>query len=181
MLNDMWEFNPSTNQWTWVTGPSTAGTAGVYGVIGQGSGTPANNPSAREGAATWTDSATGRLWMFGGGGFDSTGVGTTSSGGGELNDLWSFNPATQQWAWMGGPSVAGGAGVFAVAQSSPGAPNFSILSTPGARMWGTGFWVQPSGSPNGTFWLFGGNGVDQELVNGSLNDLWTISLTVPAP
>ena len=49
-LNDLWEFNPSTKQWTWMGGSSTVGNRrgqpGVYGT----SGTPAagNIPGGRE-------------------------------------------------------------------------------------------------------------------------------------
>ena len=205
ILNDMWKFDPSVKQWTWVAGSNAAGGTSVqnYGVIG----TAGSYPSARAGAAAWTDTATGRLWMFGGGGFDSTAVSTTSTGGGDLSDLWSFNPSTGKWAWMGGPSVAGAAGIFAAPQAyyaMPGSSqysgltgaNYSQISTPGARMWGTVWWVQPattvysnwainsSGSCSascGTMWLFGGSGVDQQLTNGSLNDLWTIGVNIAAP
>ncbi len=49
-LNDLWEFNPSTNEWTWMGGSSTVGSnggqSGVYGTLG----TPAagNIPGGRE-------------------------------------------------------------------------------------------------------------------------------------
>ena len=69
---------------------------GTYGVLGQ----PAtgNIPGSRWSAATWTD-ANGNLWLFGGQGYDA------SDPEGILNDLWEFNPSTNQWAWMGGSST----------------------------------------------------------------------------
>src|SRR6202034_1061606 len=57
-LNDLWEFDPSNSQWTWISGSDTAGShggqPGVYGALGQ----PAagNTPGSRNDAATWTDS-----------------------------------------------------------------------------------------------------------------------------
>jgi N-acetylneuraminic acid mutarotase len=87
ILNDLWEFNPATNLWTWVNGsntlPTSGGQPGIYGT----EGVPAagNVPGAREGAAGWIDSS-GDLWLFGGEGYDSNGV------GGQLNDLWRYQP-----------------------------------------------------------------------------------------
>ena len=51
------------------------------------------------GASSWTDSS-GNLWLFGGYGVDANGL---ESG---LNDLWEFNPSTNEWAWMGGAARA---------------------------------------------------------------------------
>ena len=100
-LNDLWEFNPSTNEWTWMGGSSTAsynGQPGVYGKLG----TPAaaNVPAGRQNAAAWIDSS-GNFWLFGGLGNDSRGA------EGFLNDMWEFNPSTTQWTWMGGSSTIG--------------------------------------------------------------------------
>jgi hypothetical protein len=79
-LNDVWEFNPSTQLWAWMGGsntigddcgyPGNCGEPGVYGVLG----TPAtgNIPGGRQLAESWTDSS-GRTWLFGGLGFDSQG------------------------------------------------------------------------------------------------------------
>jgi hypothetical protein len=96
-LNDLWEFDPSTNEWAWMGGSSTfgnncelfygsttlCGQPGVYGLLG----TPAvgNVPGARFGQVNWTDSS-GNLWLFGGGGYDADGA------WGYLNDLWKYWP-----------------------------------------------------------------------------------------
>ena len=34
ILNDLWEFNPSTNQWTWISGSATGNQSGSYGTLG---------------------------------------------------------------------------------------------------------------------------------------------------
>ena len=60
---------------------------------------PGMFPGARYNAVSWTDSE-GNLWLFGGSGFDANGNGA------DLNDLWKFNPSTNEWAWMGGGSTA---------------------------------------------------------------------------
>jgi N-acetylneuraminic acid mutarotase len=92
-LNDLWEFNPSVNEWAWMGGSNltscpngtngTCGLSGVYGAVG----TPAttNNPGARASAATWADHS-GNLWLFGGLGFDS------NNSKGWLSDFWKYQP-----------------------------------------------------------------------------------------
>jgi N-acetylneuraminic acid mutarotase len=176
-LNDLWEFNPQTSQWTWIGGSSTVslmpdggyGQAGVYGTLG----TPAaaNIPSARQGAMSWTDSS-GHLWLFGGEGPEASGtwgnggVGHSNNGNwGELNDLWEFDPSSNEWTWMGGSSTAGSNG------GQPGA--YGTLGTaaagniPGSREDAT-TWADNSGN----IWLFAGYGFDANGVEGALNDLW---------
>lgn len=95
--NDLGKYSPSTNEWAWMGGSSTAsangGCPGVYGTLGVAA--PGNIPGNRDGAVTWTDQ-TGNFWLFGGSGIDANGV------GGNLNDLWKFNPSTNEWAWMSG-------------------------------------------------------------------------------
>jgi N-acetylneuraminic acid mutarotase len=82
-LNDLWNYNMTTQQWTWVNGGQASGNpnSAVYGTKGTGATT--NVPGGRQLGAGWID-GTGHLWMFGGGGYDSTG------NVGDLNDLWKF-------------------------------------------------------------------------------------------
>jgi hypothetical protein len=166
-LNDLWQFNPSLNEWAWMGGssavPSYSGQPGVYGTMG----TPAagNIPGGRYGASTWTDSS-GNLWLFGGDGFD--GVGSS----GDLNDLWEFNRSVGEygeWAWMGGSSAISGGGWPGVygTQGTPSAGNI-----PGGRYQAVS-WTDSSGH----FWLFGGAGIGTTagtggVSTGLLYDLW---------
>jgi N-acetylneuraminic acid mutarotase len=151
-LNDLWEFNPSTNEWTWVSGSST-GSAGVYGTLGMAAA--GNVPGSRSDAVAWTDSS-GNLWLFGGYGYEPDGNLT------ELNDLWEFNPSTNEWAWMGGSSTGYyHAGLYGTL-GTPAAGN-----VPGGREDVTG-WTDSSGN----FWLFGGYGLDSAGFNVYFNDLW---------
>jgi hypothetical protein len=100
-INDLWEFNPATNEWTWISGSSTAAHAGVYGTLGTPSA--GNVPGGRYWAASWIDSS-GNFWIFGGYGF--------SASVGYLNDLWEFDPAKNEWVWMGGSSNSSQTGVY---------------------------------------------------------------------
>lgn len=83
MLNDLWEFNPSTGQWTWASGSNQILGKANYGALGVAAAT--NVPGARQSALSWTDS-NGNFWLIGGLGLDSTGA------HGGLNDLWSYTP-----------------------------------------------------------------------------------------
>jgi hypothetical protein len=79
-LNDLWEYSPSTGEWTWVNGGEGDNAYGAYGTLGTAAA--ANVPGGRQGASSWIDSS-GDLWLFGGVGYGPT-------GSGYLSDLWHF-------------------------------------------------------------------------------------------
>jgi Chitobiase/beta-hexosaminidase C-terminal domain len=170
-LNDLWEFDPAANQWAWINGSKTnnSGCNGKYGTLGVPDG--ANVPGCRGEGTTWTDS-NGKLWLFGGLGYDSTNTVT-----GSLNDLWMFDPTASNsvtgvngvWTWMGGsdtyPLLSGAGTGRPGVYNTKGATKGS--SVPGARV--------KSGSfteANGNLWLFGGQGYDASGTLGMMNDLW---------
>lgn len=145
--NDLWKYNTSTNEWTWMHGSNTPNSAGVYGSLGVSA--PSNEPGAREFTASWTDAA-GNFWMFGG-----------YSGQGYLGDLWKYNPSSNEWTWMHGFNTAGQNGVYGTIGVA------SAANFPGCR-YGAGTWVDAAGN----FWLFGGRGYPASGSWGYLNDLW---------
>ncbi len=65
MVNDLWNYNPSTNQWTWISGSNLHMQPGVYGT--QGVPSPYNVPGARGSSVSWIDS-NDNFWLFGGSG-----------------------------------------------------------------------------------------------------------------
>ena len=130
--------------------------SGVYGI--KGIPAAANVPGARENSVAWTDSA-GDLWLFGGYGRDSTGK------YGRLNDLWRYDPDTNQWTWMSGSKTRDQVGIYGI-KGIPDAAN-----VPGARS-NSVAWAGSAGN----LWLFGGSGYDSASVNGWLNDLWAYEL-----
>jgi len=154
-LGDLWKYSPSSGNWTWVAGPNTANSAGVYGLIG----TPASasQPGARYMSVVWTDAA-GSVWLFGGEGYDSAGT------FGYLNDLWKYSPGIGKWTWVGGSKTIGASGVYGT-QGTPG-----LANVPGARGAAVA-WTDASGS----FWLFSGLGVDSAGKASVLNDLWRLN------
>lgn len=143
-----------SNQWTWIHGAEGPNNAiGSYGKAAS----LANTPGARDYPVTWTD-ASGNFWLFGGYGYA-----TASSIQGDLNDLWEFNN-TSGWKWVSGSNQTEQAGVC----GSEGVS--STTNMPGAR-YQAASWVDSSG----TFWLFGGLGIDCSGTRGKLNDLWRYS------
>ncbi len=161
-LNDLWEFNPPTNEWAWIGGSIESGAGsglpGVYGTLGTfGAG---NTPGTRYGAVSWADH-NGNLWLFGGSGYDGVG------GAGWLNDLWEFNPSTKEWAWISGSDTASPAGVYGTVGTA------AAGNVPGGRDGGSS-WIDKSGN----LWLFGGMGYGSAAGTlGWLNDLWEFDPT----
>lgn len=78
LLNDVWMYCVSTNQWTWEAGDSTSSTVGNWGTIGVLS--PSNKPYGRMGAAGWMDH-NNTIYIFGG---------SSDAWGSFYNDLWKY-------------------------------------------------------------------------------------------
>ena len=148
-FNDLWRFDPKTEEWTWVDGSNTMDQSGVYGT--EDVPNVNNVPGARGHAISWIDE-NNNLWLFGGGTGTYTGV---------LNDLWRFNPSTEEWTWVDGSNIADQPGVYGT-EDVPAASN-----VPGARG-SAASWIDVSGN----LWLFGGNGKNNTIHGGDLQDLW---------
>src|SRR5258708_6100869 len=56
------------------------------------------------GAISWTD-VNGKLWLFGGYGYHTSGLGY-------LNDLWKYDPVSNNWTWIKGDSISDVLGVY---------------------------------------------------------------------
>jgi N-acetylneuraminic acid mutarotase len=147
--------------WTWASGSTHGNAAGHYGA--KGSPAPANAPGARTNGNTWTDKS-GRLWLFGGLGYDASGTEA------ELGDLWMYTPAAHAWTWIAGGQSGSAAGNYGELEQ-PG-----IANSPGARD-SAATWTDAAGR----FWMFGGAGFDASTndansASGSLlADLWAFS------
>jgi len=156
-LADLWRYNPTLGQWSFLGGsqktnqPATRGTLGSFAA--------ANLPGSRENSSTWTDAA-GRLWLFGGSLFDASGNLSY------YNDLWCFDPKSASWAWIAGASTSRQIGSYGVKGTA------SAASHPGARSSAMA-WSDSSGN----LWLFGGLGLATSTQAGMLNDLWKFSTT----
>ncbi len=157
-LNDVWKYNPSTNQWAWMGGPQTGNNAGAYGTMGVASTT--NLPGSRRYGGKWVDNS-GNFWLFGGRGYA-----TTTSNVGTLNDMWKYSPTTGQWTWMNGTNQNAQNGVYGT-QNVPSSSNI-----PGTREL-----IASIRDNAGNFYLFGGLGYPGSGTLGYLNDLWRYNPT----
>lgn len=171
-LNDLWMFDPSSGEWTMMSGACSTinehGERGIPGAYGRMRDfDERNSPGSRENATAWTDHE-GNLWLFGGHGSDANNT------KGDLNDLWEFDISKGEWAWMSGSEFA----------SDPALPSAQVAgqygklgkpattNTPGARH-SAAAWADNDGN----LWLFGGSGVDAKGNEGNLNDLWRFNPT----
>jgi hypothetical protein len=191
ILNDLWMYDITGNQWTYVMGSnlanqtgsyelqpmigpvSTNGAAGLCGLVPGDTNlgcspvdTTGAMPGSRWGASAWTDSG-GNFWLFGGWGLDSTGT----NGNGGLNDTWVYTPNATAgqpgtWVWAKGSPTGNANGNYGPETR----PYFTYyIWTPGGRNNATS-WIDNQGQ----LWLFGGEGFDatSSTGNGYLNDMW---------
>lgn len=156
-LNDLWKYNIATNNWTWIKGDNTIDIISTYGTLGTAAA--GNKPGGRYGSIGWKD-ATGKFYLLGG-----YGRATTTSTG-YLNDLFRYDPVTNNWTWIKGDNTINHFGIYGT-QGVAAAGNF-----PGSRLSGTG-WTDASGN----FWLMGGEGFAATGSNRYLNDLWKYTVS----
>ena len=150
LLNDLWRFNDSSGNWTWVSGSNVVSQYGVYGTMGVAASS--NTPGARGWSSTWADS-NGTFWLFGGYGYGSSGS------AGMLNDLWKYSGS--KWTWVSGSKSISHKGVY----GTKGVADAN--NVPGAR-YGSVLWMDTKGN----LWFYGGRGYDSRGSGGYLSDSW---------
>ncbi len=147
-FNDLWEYNPVTNNWTWLKGANTTYQLGIYGTVGVASSS--NTPGARRASSSWVYD--NKLYLFGGSAYN--GLATLYH-----NDLWEYDPTSNNWRWIKGSNSTGQYGVYGTMGIA------STANTPGAR--DQNFtWV----NGNKTY-IFGGQGFSSSS-QAFLADLW---------
>lgn len=156
-MNDLWKYNRTTNQWTWISGDTVCNTPGIYGT--KGIEAPTNRPGGR----IWLNGGygtDGNIWIFGGIGKAATPLPGNPNQG--LNDLWLYKPATDQWTWLAGDSIQLPTAVFG---------NIGVSSPSNTPAWkylvGSG-WTDNEGN----FWVFGGQGGSTSITGAWMSDLW---------
>ncbi len=150
-LDDLWMYQPSTGQWTWVSGSQQPNQSANFGTIGVAS--PTNIPAGRISAQTWTD-AQGNLWLF--------------SGSNLYSDMWKFTPSTGEWTFMGGGTENNFSGPIKGIYGTLGQP--SPTNQPGPRD-SAATWTDQQGN----LWMYGGDGYDSNGQQGFLGDIWRYS------
>jgi PKD repeat protein len=153
---DLWRYNISTNEWTWMKGPGTFnGPPPVYGT--RTIPDTANNPGSRyEAASAWTEN--NHLWFFGGFKTDSVYL--------NYNDLWRYDISTNTWTWMKGSNIPNNPGHYATIGIE------DSVSVPSGRL-SYSHWKDAAGN----FWIFGGGTLNTGSTLHSHNDMWKYNLT----
>ena len=157
-LNDVWKYNVTTNQWTWMAG-DVYGYESDHNYGRKGIPSPDNFPGSRNNATYQTDGK-GTLWLFG-------------SSSGKMNDLWKYNIATHIWTWMAGDTISnpdGNNGVYGTKGVA------AETNTPGYRF-GMCSFIDSAGN----FWMYGGRTTRYQSTNsyiGFFNDLWKFDISI---
>ncbi|HLG35855.1 MAG TPA: kelch repeat-containing protein [Bacteroidia bacterium] len=150
-LNDLWKYDISTNEWTWMKGADTIHSSGVYGTIGVSS--PTNTPPCMwENNGSWTDS-NNNLWLFGGISYAHLNA--------SLNTLWKYDISTNEWTWINGVNTGYTPAVYGIKGVA------SPTNNPGGR---TVYCKWKDSNDN--LWFFGGG-----YTNHQKNDLWKYSIS----
>ena len=121
----------------------------IYGTLGVSDAL--NYPGARVGAA-YATGGNGNLYMYGGFGVASDGVGA-------LSDLWQYNPTTEEWTWIAGSNLKDQSATYNSINSTSG-------NNPGSRI-EANMWVDN----NGDIWIFGGGTGGYDQLHDNYNSL----------
>jgi PKD repeat protein len=151
-IDDVWMYNTTSGDWTWMKGSNLCCAVPVYGI--KGISDPLNTPGGRRIYAHWQDEAN-NFWIFGG--QDNT--------NNCFNDLWKYDPVVNEWTWMKGANVINAPGSFGTQCS------FDSTNTPAARMENRFYWTDSCFN----FWMLGGLNTG----NGDYrNDLWCYNSSI---
>lgn len=119
-LNDLWKYNVSTNEWTWMHGANTPGDWGTHGTLGVANSN--NRPSARATSWRWKDNS-GNLWLWAGHGLCNDEIGGVSTCSSNMHDMWKYDISTNMWTWMNGSQHWGELGSPLGSSCSPSVSN----------------------------------------------------------
>lgn len=142
--NDLWRYNPATDEWTWLSGTNLINQPGSYVAkcVPSATNYPDNGHEVR---TRWTDDC-GNLWLFGPGSFASM-----------TNSLWRYSVANDTWTWVTGTGLANQNGVYGVRGV------YAATNHPGSRKGGNPWRYKTD------FYMFGGANTSGTK---NLNDLW---------
>ena len=150
--NDMWKYDITTNEWTWMKGANTINNNGTFGTKGVEAAN--NNPPARLSFTKWKGKDKS-FYVFAGGNAASA-----------RNDLWRFNPFTNNWTWISGMQTQNNQGTYS------GYCDPDPIKYPSARIENQ---TVATSTCTEIFWSFGGFKTIQNTQ--SFNDLWLYNLT----
>jgi len=147
--NDLWQYVPATNQFTFLLGDTSPNMPGTYATDGTGA------PGARY-IHSFSRLSNYSCLLFAGYGYGST---SGPDGIGYLNDLWLYDPTANQFYFVGGNSTVNAWG--------------STGSYPGSRQRHSSAILS-----NDSLLIFDGFGYNSSGSHGYLFDLWRFDATV---
>ncbi|GGH71440.1 Kelch repeat-containing protein [Phaeocystidibacter marisrubri] len=152
-LADVWSYDISTDDWTWVGGQSGLNRTPVFGTKGVQNSTNLIGSVYR--GVAWKDGNSSDVFVFGGAAKDKSGL------FGEINALWKYDVSSNSWIWFKGDDDRIAGGIYGTQNIAGSTWN------PGPRS-ASAIWMHD----NGDLYLFGGVGITSNGVRGYLNDLW---------
>ncbi len=93
VFQDLWKYNITSNEWTWMSGTDTPPNITNFGIKGVAS-INNNPPQVRENNCVWVDDSN-NLWFFGG----------LDEWDDYYNDLWNYKTSTNEWTWIYGNAL----------------------------------------------------------------------------
>jgi hypothetical protein len=179
---DLWRYNIATNMWTWMKGSATnvgpVPDPGHYGV--RGTENNLNMPPARKCWSRWKD-LNGNFWLF---------AGQPWNGDYSYNDMWRYNPITNNWTWMHGDTVINSLGLYdhpcvtsAYLVPASRTQNQACITDENGNFWMYGGWNEATGCQIwADLWMYCVSSNEWTLKNGSdqyISTYWG-SLNVPS-
>lgn len=154
LVSDLWRYNISTNNWTWINGPILVNQPAVYGTLHVPDSS--NTPGARTVYSKWKD-CNDDFWLFGGQ--------LTIHANLVYNDLWRYNIASNKWTWMGGTNLLNNPGTIGALCTT------NITNVPQSRYENRACWTRGAGN----FEFYGGS-TDTNAYY-SYSDIWDYSVS----
>jgi hypothetical protein len=155
--NDLWKFNLSALEWTWISGDLNCTASGRKPLAGaKGVFAAGNRPGAKLTPSYWKSDSEKRLFVFGGRGAYSDSVFSTNANlpnqyWDHGDDVWEYDLVNQQWAWIKG-SLFRSALALSTGNSDLLTPGWSVEATFGTDI-DDNLWVIGSGN-SGSYLLW---------------------------
>ncbi len=149
LLNDLWKYSFSSQNWVWMAGSHQINQPGIYDTRMNFS--ESNQPGCRQ-HCSYTFDERGYFWIFGG----------ETLGNAKRGDIWCYNITEEAWAWWAGNYTDNCIGNYGSYRS------FDSANHPPARS-ACASWFE---SKYNVFYVFGGN----DYSSSFRNDLWSYSL-----
>lgn len=165
--NQIWRYDPESNEWAWLGGSSAFNTYGNYGTWRELSASAM--PASRYSSGAAIHPRTGNLWLFAGQAYAS------GEESGPMNDLWEFDPSMLYFRWVSGTNSPNQFGVYNTRQQAdsstvPGSRAYHLfVADSSGSLWagfGFGYGSSHSGNLNDLF-LFDTNSLQWTWVHGT--------------